>query len=310
MLYLGHDCGSLPDIPLELVIDRRHPVLDQALAETGGAGAARRLRWVFYTVLARHGIRRAWDAQRIIVEAARGSWERGHPLLHAIARACRSRRGPVWSESLAKAVFADRYYARARHRTIEDDLNLFSLERHWRSERRRAVPHYFEAFGVPSALRIQAAKLRKLTLEKLCFDPREPTPAEQHALAVLKRALKALCPELASIAKRKQLRLQLINTDILGGLLREYDPPPVCLALLSQRVFVLDFGPAFAVFAHELAHVFGPDGDRAFTNALTYVIEHTIQRRSQLETHVNAWRAARRNVIRERTGQARLRTAE
>ena len=69
---------------------------------------------------------------------------------------------------------------------------------------------------------------------------------------------------------------------------------------LAAEVFVADFAEALAIFLHEHAHVFGHDGDRCFTDALTELIETVVRLRRELDIYETQWETAREKVRTER----------
>ena len=69
---------------------------------------------------------------------------------------------------------------------------------------------------------------------------------------------------------------------------------------LSSQVFVQDFAEALAVFLHEHAHIFGYDGSRAFTDALTQIIESVVRSRHELDSFEQGWGNAKAAVLHER----------
>ena len=69
---------------------------------------------------------------------------------------------------------------------------------------------------------------------------------------------------------------------------------------LSARVFVADFAEALAVFLHEHAHIFGYDGSRGFTDALTELLETVVRERQNLDQAEAKWNRARELVAKER----------
>jgi len=227
------------------------------------------------------------------VEAARASWCRGHPLLRAIAIACRSRRGSAWDKHVTRSVFGDRYYARALRRPVSHDLKYFLIERRWRDEKRQALPQYFDAWGVPSAKRIMDDKLKLLKFDSYCVEHRAPTPAERDCLAIVNRAIRMLCPEFAAILKRNRVSVAVGPTRVMAGRLQECLRTRRYEVFLAERVFRLDFAQALSIFLHEHAHIFGTDESREFTDALTYLLQSIVQHRAELDAFESAWLSAR-----------------
>ena len=69
---------------------------------------------------------------------------------------------------------------------------------------------------------------------------------------------------------------------------------------LAEHVFVRGFGRAFSTYLHEHAHLFGNDGSRLFTDALTNLIEGIVTDRRHLDECASRWEAARLKVLDER----------
>ena len=63
---------------------------------------------------------------------------------------------------------------------------------------------------------------------------------------------------------------------------------------------VAEFPEALAIFLHEHAHIFGFDGSREFTDALTELLETIIRYRSELEAFNKSWNTAKGVVESER----------
>jgi hypothetical protein len=71
---------------------------------------------------------------------------------------------------------------------------------------------------------------------------------------------------------------------------------------LAEQVLIADFPEALAVFLHEHAHIFGYDGSRGFTDALTELLETVVRHRKDLDPYEKEWKAARKRVLTERRG--------
>jgi hypothetical protein len=57
-------------------------------------------------------------------------------------------------------------------------------------------------------------------------------------------------------------------------------------------------------FLHEHAHIFGYDGSRGFTDALTELLETVVRHRHDLDQYEVGWEDVRASVQRERTESA------
>ena len=138
---------------------------------------------------------------------------------------------------------------------------------------------------------------------------RSLSSAEQHGIKVLHQALADLAPVLAAHLQSKQIRYSVADTEVILGALkqgRDYRNMDVFLAASASRK---DLARALAIFLHEAAHVYGNDGNHAFADALTELIETIIRHREALETYDHQWQAARNSIINER-GPLRMASKE
>lgn len=62
---------------------------------------------------------------------------------------------------------------------------------------------------------------------------------------------------------------------------------------LTEQIFSFEFSKAFALFIHEHAHFYGYDGDREFTDALTWMFEATVRLRHELTHFEQLWNSRR-----------------
>ena len=69
---------------------------------------------------------------------------------------------------------------------------------------------------------------------------------------------------------------------------------------LSASFFTLEFPEALAVFLHEHSHVFGYDGSRGFTDALTELLGTVVRHRKELDAYDSHWESAQDQVVSER----------
>jgi hypothetical protein len=82
--------GEVEGIPIILVIDKSYRTIEQKISRDRDRNAfGDEVMKLFYRHFARYGLRFAPGGQRVIVEAARSYWEKGHPLLSEIADALR-----------------------------------------------------------------------------------------------------------------------------------------------------------------------------------------------------------------------------
>ena len=98
----------------------------------------------------------------------------------------------------------------------------------------------------------------------------------------------------ADASRRIRCHYALLGALRSGRGYRSYD------VFLAARVFDADFSEALTIFLHEHAHIFGYDGSRGFTDALTGLLETALGRRRDLDRYEVGWEHVRAAVRRER----------
>lgn len=291
--------GEIEGIPIILTIDKRYQVIERKISRDRDRNAfGEEVMRLFYSYFARNGLKWADDGQRVIVEAARSCWAKGHPLLSQIANARRHRR--PWPARMIGEVFGDRHYARSGRPSRESEqLEIERLERRWQDEGKVGLPAYFAELGLPTALD-EVRRIRYQALEEAKKNNRRaPTPAEQDSIRVLSRMLRELAPEMMALFDKGTTNYTVARTEAILGALRSerYHSRDIFLA---ERVFTADFSEAMATFLHEHAHICGYDGSRSFTDALTELLDIVVRQRKDLDEHESEWEKARERVRRER----------
>ena len=111
-------------------------------------------------------------------------------------------------------------------------------------------------------------------------DQRPPNAVEAASIEVLSRITRELAPEVMAVFDRGTLHYTLTATEAVLRELRMGRAYRSREIYLAERVFVTDFAEALAVFLHEHSHIFGADGERGFTDALTDLLETLIRERN------------------------------
>jgi hypothetical protein len=256
---------------------------------------------VFYQIFARSGVKSDQAGQQAIVSAARNCWVRGHSLLKEIAEAGRYHH--EWSAAITNQVFGDQFYARSTAQDRAQALQYEDWERQWREKGRQALPAYFRRFGVLNAHAYGEELKRKAHEEAKARHNRVPTYAEQRSIKTLTDAVRDLAPVIMKSFDQRSTSYSVAETDIILGELKEKRSYHSREVFLSSGVFVADFAEALAVFLHEHAHIFGYDGSRGFTDALTELLETLVRERKNLDAYEAKWNQAREQVARERTDE-------
>lgn len=294
--------GVVPKIPLVLILNKPYAAIEKKISTDRDRKAfGEEIRKAFYALWAKHFFRGYVARQRIVIEAARPSWENGegHPLLAEIAKETWYQ---SWDEKSTAQVFGDDYYARSSSNDLAEQLRYESLENEWQRHGRKALPTYFSSFGLPSAHKVIRDLDDKARSEALKTGKRDLSLVESQAIRVLGEVVRAFAPEIMAKFDKGRTTYSVAKTEaILGELKKAYRYHEVFLA---ESVFETDFAEALSIFLHEHAHIFGNDGSRGFTDALTELLETVIRLRTHLDDYEAKWNEARQQVLCERQQQS------
>ena len=291
--------GEIPDIPVILVINKSSQRIEKKIKSDRDRNAfGGELLEVCYQIFARSGVKTDQAGQQAIVSAARNCWVRGHSLLKEIAEAGRYHH--EWPVTKSKEVFGDQFYARSSTQDPAEGLQFETWERQWREQGRQALPNYFSRFGVLNAHAFGQELKRKAHEEAKARHHRVATNAEQRSLKILTESLRELAPAILRIFNERTTSYSVAETETILGELKSKRTYHSREVFLSTRVFVADFAEALAVFLHEHAHIFGYDGSRGFTDALTELLETVVRERQNLDATEAKWNRARELVAKER----------
>jgi hypothetical protein len=287
--------ATIVGFPVILVIHKENARIDKKTKQDRDRNAFEEtVLGLCYDIFARHA---ATDEIPIvaILTAASTFWERGHALLSALA----SHRGTPLHTKGTIALFGDGYYAASISHEAATQLRHEQVEAPWKIEGRRQLPSYFTKFGVPSAA-THLADVRTKALAEEQQKARGLTRAEDSSVRVLQHALDDLAPVLARLFAAKRVHYSVADTEAIMGALKHGRGYQSIEVYLAASVFVEEFARALAVFLHEHAHIFGYDGSRGFTDALTDLIEGVILHRKVLENYEHDWQDVRDQVLAER----------
>jgi cupin superfamily acireductone dioxygenase involved in methionine salvage len=120
------------------------------------------------------------------------------------------------------------------------------------------------------------------------------------SLSVLKGVVRELDPNLARFFDDRKANYSVADTETLLGELKQERGYHSLEIFFSSQSFLKDFPEALAIFLHEHAHIFGYDGSRGFTDALTGLLEAVVRHRQQIEVYEAQWEAARNSVLQDR----------
>ena len=228
--------------------------------------------------------------------SGRPCWNQGHPLIAEIAKA----NYRPWDQVTLDNLFHGKYFARSFSRDAAQQLEYSQFEQQWQQKGLQALPAYFATFGLPNAGQ------HLLTLQQRIRDQsrRRPTPAEANSVEMLRETLRELKPEIMTVFDAGRTEYTVAKSKVVLGELRQDRHYSSQEVFLATDVFEADFAEAFAVFVHEHAHIFGYDGSRGFTDALTGLLETVVAHRKDLDPYETRWLALRDQVREERRHHA------
>lgn len=300
VFYRNLKRGEMEGIPLILVINKEYKSIENKISKDRDRNAfGGDLMKLFYSIFARSGLKRQSNGIKVAIEASKPCWASGHGLLHAIADTA-GYRSTLLSSADAENIFGSRYYARCRSRNGLKQLSYEEIETKWQEEGRTSLPGYFTSFGVISAEKHYENMEKKASKESIAQNSRVPTSAEVKSINVLKRIIRNICPGITGVFEKSDTTYTVAKTEAILGELRKGRSYHSHEVFLAEEVFMSDFSEGVAVFIHEHAHVFGRDGSRSFTDALTQVLAVAIRERDVFDSFEVEWEKARAQVRLER----------
>ena len=290
--------GEFEGLPIVLVIDKEYGAIEKKIRKDRDRNAfGEDVMRMFFNHFARYGLRGYEHAIRIVVEKAKNHWIKGHPLLSEVADTVSH---PGWSIGKGREVFADGYYAKSTTRETAEQIQFDALERKWRDDGKTCLPQYFRKFGVLNAQRHLDDLKGKAREEARRNHQRVPSRVEAEAIQLLATIMRELAPDIAAVFDRGRTSYTVAQTEALLGELRDGRGYRSREVFLAADVFTADFSEAVAVFLHEHAHIFGYDGHRGFTDALTELIETIVRHRRVMDEYEKTWDTVRTRVLKER----------
>jgi hypothetical protein len=292
--------GEVAGIPLVLCIRDEVKKVEKRIGHDRDRNAfGEELLGVYYAAFAQQGLRHSSDGQAIVVRAAKPSWPHGHSLLSTIADTA-GYRSMLFDEKTTRSLFGDGYFAHSATHESAEQLRYSLIESEWEKAGRIRLPGYFAKFGVVSAEQYLRSLDEKARQESRKSGSRSPSPAEREGILLLQRVLKFLAPTLSSMLENRSSSYTVGLTDVVLGELRSSRHYQSVDVYLAAVLFTSEFSHAMAVFLHEHSHIFGYDGSRGFTDALTELLETVVQYRNELTPFEEEWGQVRTRVQAER----------
>ena len=298
IFYKNLKRGEIPNLRTVLVIHQQYQEIEKKIASDRDRNAfGEELLGLFFKTYVRRGLDDA-AGMRAILTIAQPLWSKGsgHPLLAEMAQSC----WPRYTASL-QSLFGDGFFAESP-RTVSwnEELRRRGIEEEWKREGRVCLPQYFSRFGVPSAEQY-LDELDKRAKEEARQQAHRPlSPAENNGVYILRSAVEELAPSLSALLKTRQYEYCVAETTKILGELKQGRSYRSAEVFFAASAFEMDFGSAIALYLHEHAHIFGHDGSRGFTDALTNLLENVVRFRQQMDCFETLWNDARVAVQLER----------
>ncbi len=217
-----------------------------------------------------------------LVEFLKPWWQKGHKMLRIIAS------GHKWRRLSIK--FPDNYYARqskAHHMNFSALKEIENLEREFNEKKYFQCPGYMHNLGMKNALSVIQERNEKIKKKHEIMYTRTPTELEHQALNFLGEFVYNIDPLLSNKFKFANYTIG-DSEEIIGELRigRKYDSADF---YLSQNFFLLPFSSALSILLHEWGHIYGYDGSRQFSDALTCIIAEIIKQRNKVDYIEKMW---------------------
>lgn len=216
-----------------------------------------------------------------LLQECKPHWEKGHWILKLIAETRR------WNDRHGIS-FDENYYAHAKEEKEDMDLRLemSKVLTEFSSLDYICCPSYMAKFGMQSIHSIAKSRMlkRKELLNKTYT--RGLTVYEKLGISILADFIRQLSPD---VFKRFENAKYTVgqNDEVIGELKqkRNYHDQHI---FLNSIFFTFSFGDALAILLHEWAHIYGHDGSRSFSDALTYFISMILRKEMTIEK-IAAW---------------------
>jgi len=192
-------------------------------------------------------------------------WPEGHPILNKMA---------MWHEHSWKRIddiFPENYYAAPSESSRSDDIAKVELVKEildeYRQKKYIRCPHYFSEFGMKTPEEEASVRMEKKREAIKKTYSRIVSKHEAEGIVVLADFINIISPDIVSKFANAKYTVGE-NDEIIGELKRQrsYFDKHI---FLNKNFFTFPFNEALAVLLHEWAHIYGGDGTRSFSDALT-----------------------------------------
>jgi len=264
------------DVPLVIVCNRIYKSIDEKIKHDRDRKA---FNDAVLEMLLRYVLKNVGISE--IVHFLKPWWQSGHKILRILSSG--------WRRKNIK--FPDNYYAKhskteTRNPTMQFEVD--QLEQEFQEKGYIQCPVYMGKLGMKNAVSIIRDRLAKIKKKHKTLYTRKPTELENQALNFLKGYVQSIDPLLAN--RFAYANYTIGDSEEIVGELRIERSFRSNDVYLSKRFFLLNFAEALAILIHEFSHIYGYDGSRGFTNALTGLIMGIIKMRDNLDDVEEKWK--------------------
>ncbi|MBT4482899.1 MAG: hypothetical protein HOC71_04380 [Candidatus Latescibacteria bacterium] len=206
---------------------------------------------------------------RDIVSYLEPWYKKGHKVLASIADSVR------WNYSMN---FPINYYAKHSKRkniSLEAQYEITLILDEFQEKSFIECPGYMAKLGMKTALSVFEKRKKQIEEKHHNLYTRKPEKLEREALNVLSDFIREIDPNLYD--KFSNASYTIGESDEIIGELQKKRGFREKNIFLSTKVFTLEFSESLAILLHEWQHVYGHDGSRSFTDALTHLIAAIIR---------------------------------
>ncbi len=218
-----------------------------------------------------------------IVEILKPFWSEGHKILRIMGSRRYGRRRMIFK-------FPENYYAKQIQLRVMNPvmkMQVKKMEQEFQEKNYIQCPGYMHNLGMKNAHLVIQKRIEEKKRKRKTLYTRRPTELEGSALNVLKNYIHDIDPLLANRFSYAQYTIG--DTEELVGELKLGRVFRVKEVYLSQSFFTFKFNIALSVLLHEWGHIYGFDGSRGFTDALTEILSIIIEQRNELNDVEIKW---------------------
>ena len=313
LFYGGIMRARIPHVPVCINISKKYIKIENKIkADRDRNSFSSALTNTFLSIWARSGFyyngMKNNKAIKFILEKSRSQWPKGLPILSALANYAYHLRD---DKSLHK-LFGNKYYAESlftHSRGIswgdfydtKTQSKILRSDKNFEKKGRIKLPSYFVRFGVPSSLELfvknKKAMEKRRKSDQTASLSKKQRKAVDYALSCVEKVAPAFSGLYSQFKEDEgifELNIKAVKSeDILGELKdgRGYGDKTI---YLNQKLFKEKFPRFFSILSHEMAHVFGGDGERQFSDVLTHILEQAVQKNSVFSRYSKTWEKAYR----------------